>query len=201
MKREIRTPKQKRSVEKKSRIVEAAYRLFNTKGYHNTNTAEIAAEAGLSTGCLYDYFLDKSDIFLEAVKMHSADTYQLVRGELLALPEGMALPDFMERLARIFLRAHSRSAGFHKEVMALSLTDPKLRSALSTPADPAVRETLGRYLERFGVCLTHPSEQVQLLINVLDDTSHNLLYKEMQGVDQEIYIQECARMLCRLLTE
>jgi AcrR family transcriptional regulator len=33
MKREIRIPKQKRSIEKKNQIIKAAYRLFNEKGY------------------------------------------------------------------------------------------------------------------------------------------------------------------------
>ena len=49
----IREPQQKRSIDKKNRIIEAGYKLFAEKGYFDTNTAEIAKEAGVSTGIIY----------------------------------------------------------------------------------------------------------------------------------------------------
>ena len=58
----VRVPQQKRSIEKKQRIIEAGYSMFIKKGYFDTNTAEIAREAGLSTGSVYAYFSDKKDI-------------------------------------------------------------------------------------------------------------------------------------------
>ena len=45
----IREPRQKRSIEKKNRIIEASYALFSEVGYYGTNTAEIAKKAGVST--------------------------------------------------------------------------------------------------------------------------------------------------------
>ena len=39
---EIREPIQKRSIEKKEKIIEAGFELICKKGYYNTNTAEIA---------------------------------------------------------------------------------------------------------------------------------------------------------------
>lgn len=59
-----REPKQKRSIEKKNKIVNAGFQLFCEKGYYNTNTAEIAEYAGVSTGTLYSYFNDKTDIYV-----------------------------------------------------------------------------------------------------------------------------------------
>ena len=38
------------------------------KGYHNINTIDIAKEANVSTGIIYQYFNDKRDIFIEGVK-------------------------------------------------------------------------------------------------------------------------------------
>ncbi len=62
---EIREPIQKRSIEKKEKIIEAGFELICKKGYYNTNTAEIAKLAGVSTGIVYQYFRDKYDILLE----------------------------------------------------------------------------------------------------------------------------------------
>ena len=39
---EIRKPIQKRSIEKKEKIIESGFELICEKGYYNTNTAEIA---------------------------------------------------------------------------------------------------------------------------------------------------------------
>lgn len=70
MTNEIRIPKQKRSIEKKNAIIKASYDLFCKKGYHKTNTAKIAKAAGVSTGIVYNYFQDKSDILIEVIKSY-----------------------------------------------------------------------------------------------------------------------------------
>lgn len=60
---EIRKPQQKRSIEKKAKILEVAFVLFCERGFEKTNTAEIAKHAGVSTGTVYSYFNDKIDIY------------------------------------------------------------------------------------------------------------------------------------------
>ena len=63
----IREPKQQRAIEKKDKIIEAGFNLICKNGYYNTNTAEIAKEADVSTGIVYQYFKDKNDILLEGL--------------------------------------------------------------------------------------------------------------------------------------
>lgn len=48
--------------ERRAGIVAAAVGLFVRKGYHATTTREIAREAGLSTGLLYEYVQSKEDV-------------------------------------------------------------------------------------------------------------------------------------------
>ena len=45
-------------------ILEAAVRLFTTKGYERTSIADLAREAGIGKGTVYSYFRKKSEIFL-----------------------------------------------------------------------------------------------------------------------------------------
>ena len=68
---DIREPIQKRSIEKKERIIEAGFELICSQGYYNTNTAEIAKVAGVSTGIVYQYFKDKHAILIEGINLHS----------------------------------------------------------------------------------------------------------------------------------
>ena len=44
-------------------IVEAAYQLFITQGYHGTSMRQIAQDAGLALGGIYNHFSGKEDIF------------------------------------------------------------------------------------------------------------------------------------------
>ncbi|WP_181233799.1 TetR/AcrR family transcriptional regulator [Enhygromyxa salina] len=44
-------------------IVEAAMRIFGRTGFHETKIADIATEAGVATGTLYNYFSSKEEIF------------------------------------------------------------------------------------------------------------------------------------------
>lgn len=54
----------------KERLVESATALFSEKGYHKTNTNEIANKAEVAVGSFYQYFPDKKSIFIELVKRH-----------------------------------------------------------------------------------------------------------------------------------
>ena len=48
--------------EKRTRISDAAVKIFARKGYHGTRIADIAREAGVSYGLVYHYFRSKEEI-------------------------------------------------------------------------------------------------------------------------------------------
>ena len=50
------------STESKSRILQAASRLFSEKGYDATRVHEIADAAGVNKALIYYYFQNKEDI-------------------------------------------------------------------------------------------------------------------------------------------
>jgi AcrR family transcriptional regulator len=49
-------------------IEEAALRVFTRQGYHGTSVREIANEAGVSLGNIYNYYKTKEEIFVSLVK-------------------------------------------------------------------------------------------------------------------------------------
>jgi len=75
---DIKEPIQKRAIEKKLKLIEAAKKVFNDKGYHNTYIKEITEEAKISTGLFYKYFRDKSDIYIEVVRLIIQKEMELV---------------------------------------------------------------------------------------------------------------------------
>ena len=60
-------PRRRRPAERPAQILHAAERVFNRRGYDRATTREIAAEAGVSEGTLYNYFGSKRDILLALI--------------------------------------------------------------------------------------------------------------------------------------
>ena len=67
-KNKARIPVQKRSIETREKILNAAWELFAEKGYFKTNTNELAERAGVATGSFYGYFNNKKEVAIEMIR-------------------------------------------------------------------------------------------------------------------------------------
>ncbi len=98
----------------RERILEAAVKVFSTKGYHDTRVDEIVTESNTSKGAVYFHFPSKQRIFLALVDEFSSLLEQKLRAALDQEPDGvrrvnaalkMGLETFGQyrSLAKIFL--------------------------------------------------------------------------------------------------
>ena len=55
---------QQRSEETRTKIIEAAIKLFSNSGYNKASVDDICAEAGISKGAFYHHFKSKQELFL-----------------------------------------------------------------------------------------------------------------------------------------
>ncbi len=60
----MNTPSPDPTQETRTRILEAAVKVFATKGYHDTKVDDIVSESSTSKGSFYFYFPSKQEIFL-----------------------------------------------------------------------------------------------------------------------------------------
>ena len=82
-----RESKKEELVQKRSaQILEAAARVFAQKGYHAATTKEIASEAGVSEGTIYNYFQNKEDLLLSVPRLISETTLLPPLSQMLATP-------------------------------------------------------------------------------------------------------------------
>jgi AcrR family transcriptional regulator len=58
-----------KSAARRRQIVEEAYRVFATRGYHGSSLREIAAAAGISLSNLQHYFTGKEDVLLAVLEL------------------------------------------------------------------------------------------------------------------------------------
>ena len=111
---EIREPIQKRSIEKKEKIIKAGFELICEKGYYNTNTAEIAKAAGVSTGIIYQYFKDKHDILVEGIKRYASEIfYPMLNVTSNIKIDKNNLDTILRNMINTFIENHK----FHKSLM------------------------------------------------------------------------------------
>jgi len=77
----------------RTRIVEAALRLFSTRGYEATSVAAIAREAKVSRATFYRYFKDKREVLLTLLSTWH-DLMEWIRRS--GTPEGRSLWELLE---------------------------------------------------------------------------------------------------------
>lgn len=67
--------------ETRARVLEAAYYLFGTRGYANTGTADIAAQADVSEGSIFYHFGSKRALLVELGKLHGQKMIAAMQGD------------------------------------------------------------------------------------------------------------------------
>lgn len=56
--------------ETKGRLVDATARLFELKGYEGATVAQIAREAGVTSGAIYAHYSGKAELLVDALRVH-----------------------------------------------------------------------------------------------------------------------------------
>jgi AcrR family transcriptional regulator len=83
-----KTPRQQRSRQMLERIIDAATRVLSERGYDGASTNRIAAEAGISSGSLYQYFPNKDAIVVAVLDRFADDLADRIGAQIEAtMPE------------------------------------------------------------------------------------------------------------------
>jgi len=92
---------------KRQHILDAAYIIFSRKGFHRATVDEIIALADTGKGTVYNYFVNKEQLFYTLIKEYSnpfnKKIEEIVASDLLAL-------DKISILTKEFLNFYSRNA-------------------------------------------------------------------------------------------
>src|SRR5690242_15007919 len=86
---------------RRQQIIDAAYRCFARKGFHQTTMRDIYEEAGLSPGAVYHYFSSKADIIEASFRFDYERSTDLFSAALASSDSITAL----EQLLDFFLHA------------------------------------------------------------------------------------------------
>ena len=185
---EIREPIQKRSIEKKEKIIKAGFELICEKGYYNTNTAEIAKAAGVSTGIIYQYFKDKHDILVEGIKRYASDIFYPMLNVTSNIKIDKNNLDFILRnMINAFVENHKLSQIAHEEIMAMTHSDKEIAEFFQEN-EMAMTKNISSILLDNGFDSKNLDEKVHISIHLIDDLCHEIVYHKHKDLDYDVMI-------------
>ncbi|MBB5874123.1 AcrR family transcriptional regulator [Allocatelliglobosispora scoriae] len=193
-------PSQRRSRDKRDRILVAVGELLEEVPFERITTKDIAARAGVSVGSLYRFFVDKQAV-IDALGQHWLDSYvEIMDGALAeAPPDGDALVDQVVDAFAAFWR------GEHE------LPSPGLRQIWFGPVK--AQFTPGALVENddllvsrlFDVLTTTlgrpPTEQLRIRLRVAINVADDLLTRAFRANPRgdETILAELKELLRRYL--
>ncbi|MFL0251296.1 TetR/AcrR family transcriptional regulator [Clostridium neuense] len=201
MDKEVREPKQKRSIEKKERILSAAQNLFMEKGYFDMTTVEIAKAAGLSTGTVYAYFKDKKDILLECLSNNGSVYINQITDELSKFPQDKNLFNTIKNILKIFIQLHTTyPKKYHDELMSLVYTDEDIMKYFKHMKTVLMNAVLTQ-LKNSGIKLIHEKEQSFLMYSLIENIEDELVFHINPELNKDVLLDECTRVIVAMLQE
>lgn len=167
-------PKQKRSIEKRNKIIEKGFELICKNGFYNTNTNDIAKYANVSTGIVYQYFNDKKEIFLEGINLY----YNSIMFPILDVLESKNnLDDIIDEIINKFLLKHTLSKNAHEEIIALSHLDEDVSKIFHEKELEMTNKTI-KFLNSLNINLNNKKEKVHIIIGIIENLCHSIIYHD-----------------------
>lgn len=192
-----RVPTQKRSIEKKQRIKDAALKLMSEKGYFATSSNEIARGAGVSIGTFYSYFKDKKELYAELVD----DIYTAVLTpiNLNELPDDLSIEETVQLYVTAVFRGHEYQTAFQREISSLSEQSDEFRAIEMVHKSNILHvfsEALKAYREELKPQDLETSTYI--ILTTVEAVIHDTLFHN-GGKNKEAVIRELTAMIVNYL--
>ncbi|WP_147822247.1 TetR/AcrR family transcriptional regulator [Salidesulfovibrio onnuriiensis] len=196
----VRTPQQKRSIEKKRRIIEAASELIGQKGLAGTTIKDIATGAGVAVGTFYSYFKDKDDLLLDLLSWHKGDLEETIFERFHQLDlESMTGREICRWFVEASYKSHIYSAEMHRQALALRLMDEGARVLAIQTEQYVLRQTVRIFQSLKGrLRITDLEAAARVISAAMEEVVHSECFFD-QTVERERTFGELADMLCRYL--
>ena len=196
---DTRMPTQKRSIEKRNKIIEKGFELICENGYYNTTTPEIAEFAGVSTGIIYQYFNDKKDIFIEGIKNYSEQIMypmiNVLENEKIKIDN---LNSLILNIINKFIEKHTISKKAHEELIAMSHLDEDI-SNIFKEYELKMTQKIVNLLGNNNIKIKNPTEKVHITIGIIENLCHEIVYHKHEQIDYEIMQKEVSNIIINML--
>jgi AcrR family transcriptional regulator len=201
-----KTPVQRRAVETRDRILDAAARVFSRHGYAAGTTNRIAEEAGLSVGSLYQYFPNKDAILVELVRRHIAAGVAAVRECLdtavdaaAARDGGLDVDALVGAVVDAAIAVHRDDPGLHQVLFEESPRPPEVLAELRTMESALVERAAALLAAAPGVRVADPVLAARVAVVTVESLVHRVVATRDPQVDLAAFRDELVRLVAGYL--
>lgn len=203
--KEIREPIQKRSIQKKESIISKGFELICQKGYYNTNTAEIAKAAGVSTGIVYQYFKDKHDILIAGLEKYGIDIlFPKYEPYLIEIESNQInqsnIENFLLKIIEESIKSHTMSQTAHREITAMEHSDAEVAKVMHNREEEITQKFVSS-IKQSGTSIINLPEKVHLIYGIIDNLCHEIVYHKHQIIDYEVMKQLVIKAIISIIYE
>lgn len=192
---QVREPVKKTSIATKQKIIEKGFELICKEGYHHINCADIAKFAGVSTGSIYQYFSNKKDIltagmneYLTKIMFPMINTRKKITNK----------EELIDEIIKFSIKNHKKYKIHHEELVALIHQDPELAKLYQENEWQITKEVV-KYLEQNNINLKNPLEKTHIILNMIDNLSHELVYHHHKELEEQALIEEIKEIIKNII--
>lgn len=197
---ETRIPTQKRSIEKRNKIIAYGFELMCNKGYYNVSTNDIAKYAEVSTGIIYQYFNDKKDIFIEGIKNYSDNIMFPILNVLKNSDVKINnLESLLNEMLDIFIKQHTLSKNAHEEMLALSHLDSDI-AEIFHQKELDTTTVIVKTLKENNISSENLFEKVHIVIGIVENYCHEMVYHHHKTMNYDVMKKEVIKIITNILT-
>lgn len=194
---EVRMPTQKRGIEKRNKIIKAGFKIICDKGYYNITTNDIATEAGVSVGIIYQYFNDKREIFIEGIKNY-AKSIMFPMADIKGIFDLSNLETLLNDMINHFLKSHSISKKAHQEIVSMEHIDEDIEK-IFVDLELETTSNICNLLRKNGLNIPNLEEKIHISYNLIDNYCHEVIYHKHDNLDYKIMKENVIKMILSIL--
>ena len=197
---EVREPIQKRSIEKKEKIIEAGFELICKNGYYNTDTSKIAKQAGVSTGIVYQYFKDKRDIFLAGLEKYSDNIfYPMLNISDISFNKDNFSVNMKNTISK-YISNHKLSLIAHEEITAMTHSDKDV-AYYFYKREMDMTHKIADVLMSNGFSSNSINEKVHIVIGLIDNLCHEIVYHKHNELNYDVMTDIVVKEIVNILKD
>ena len=181
-----KSPSQERSRLTVERILDAAARIFHEQGYAGATTNDIADEAGLSIGSLYQYFPNKDALLAALTKRHITTTTSSLAAMISKLPEDSGFNVILRAVVRFLVEQHDLD-DLHLLVMHTAPRTHEINLELEQAKTQLV-EITSVLLAKMNIIEDQRMLISRMVVATIDAAVHDVIIRQPRGKKRQAAI-------------
>ena len=181
-----KSPSQERSRQTVERILDAATRIFHEQGYAGATTNDIADEANISIGSLYQYFPNKDALLVALTKRHIETTTSSLAEMLGKLPADSGFEVILRLVVNFLVKQHDLD-DLHLLVMHTAPRTHEINTQLEQSKTQLVEIAL-LLLKDANIAEHQRPLIARMVVATIDAAVHDVIIRQPRGKKRQAAI-------------